>query len=58
MKKRGIISALCSVIFIAVTLFLLQRLLIPKYVSDVEEGSLIAEYYKEEKDHDVIFIGD
>ncbi len=58
MKKKGIIRAVCSVIFIAVTLFLLQRLLIPKYVSDVVEGSLIAEYYKEEMDHDVIFIGD
>ena len=58
MKKKGIIRVVCSVIFIAVTLFLLQRLLIPKYVSNVVEGSLIAEYYKEEKNHDVIFIGD
>lgn len=39
-------------------LFLLQRLLMPKYVSDVVEGALIAEYYGEEKDHDVIMIGD
>ncbi len=30
----------------------------PKYVSDVVEGGLIAEYYEEEKDHDVVFIGD
>ena len=30
----------------------------PKYVSDIVEGALIAEYYEEEKDHDVIFIGD
>ena len=37
---------------------LLQRLLMPKYASDVVEGALIAEYYSEEKDHDVIFIGD
>ena len=58
MKKKGIIRAVCSLIFIAVSLLLLQRLLIPKYVSNVVEGSLIAEYYKEEKDHDVIFIGD
>lgn len=58
MKKKWILRAVCSVIFIVVTLFLLQRLLVPKYVSDVVEGSLIAEYYKEDKDHDVIFIGD
>lgn len=58
MKKKWIVRAVCSVFFIVVTLFLLQRLLVPKYVSDVVEGSLIAEYYKEDKDHDVIFIGD
>lgn len=45
------------------SLFLLQRLLEPKYVEDVVEGALIAEYYEEEKDpdvreHDVVFIGD
>ena len=30
----------------------------PKYVTGVVEGALIAEYYPEEKNHDVIFIGD
>lgn len=40
------------------SLYLLQRLLMPKYAADVVEGALIAEYYEEEKDHDVIFIGD
>ena len=31
----------------------------PKYVDDVVEGNLIKEYYQEEnKDYDVIFIGD
>ena len=40
-------------------LFLLERLLVPKYVDDVVEGAFVAEYYKEEnKDFDVIFIGD
>ena len=50
--------AVCSAIFVIVTLYLLQRLLVPKYASDVVEGNLIAEYYEEEKNHDVIFIGD
>ena len=57
-KKKYIVRAVCSVIFILATLFLLQRLLVPKYVSNVVEGSLIAEYYREDKNHDVIFIGD
>lgn len=30
----------------------------PKYVTEGQEGAMIAEYYKEEKDHDVVFIGD
>lgn len=58
LKKKYILRAACYVIFIIATLFLLQRLLVPKYVSDVVEGSLISEYYREDKDHDVIFIGD
>ncbi|MCM1045230.1 MAG: DUF1574 domain-containing protein [Candidatus Gastranaerophilales bacterium] len=45
--------------WIALTgLFLLQRLLVPKYVDSTVEGALIAEYYEEKKDFDVIFIGD
>jgi len=39
-------------------LFMLQRLVVPKYASEVVEGNLIAEYYEEEFDHDVLFIGD
>lgn len=35
-----------------------QALLTPKYMTDIKEGALIAEYYEEEKDHDVVFIGD
>ena len=51
---RGIVSAL----IVFASLYLLQRLLVPKYVDDVVEGAFIAEYYGEEKDFDVIFIGD
>ncbi len=35
-----------------------QRLLQPKYMSDVVEGNLIADYYNTGMDHDVLFIGD
>lgn len=47
-----------SVLIVVGSLFLLQRLLVPKYVDDVVEGAFVAEYYKEVKDHDVIFVGD
>lgn len=58
MKDRKWIRMLCSVLVIVGSLYLLQRLFLPKYVTDIVEGALIAEYYQENKDHDVIFIGD
>lgn len=58
MKKNAIFKYIISAIVICVSLFFLQKLLQPKYMSNVVEGRLIAEYYEEEKDHDVIFIGD
>jgi len=42
----------------AVTLFLLNKLFIPKYMSGIYEGALIAEYYDSEKNHELIIIGD
>lgn len=39
-------------------LVLLNALFMPKYMSDIPEGALIAEYYREEAGHDVVFIGD
>jgi hypothetical protein len=38
--------------------FVLQQLLMPKYVSFALEGGLIREYYDSRMDHDVIIIGD
>lgn len=57
-RKRTAAAALISVVIIFLVLYLLQRLLMPKYMTDVVEGAMVAEYYDEEKDHDVIFIGD
>lgn len=50
----------CALTFLLLLLILagIQRLLMPKYMSDVLEGGMIEEYYAQEKDHDVIFIGD
>lgn len=58
MSKRKVLKLVVSGLLVVVSLYLLQRLLVPKYVTDVVEGAFIAEYYQEEKDHDVIFIGD
>lgn len=47
----------CAMI-ILFSLVFLEKLLEPKYQSHVTEGNMIASYYTEPKDHDVIFIGD
>ena len=58
MNTKKILTTAAVVLFIVSTLWLLQRLVVPKYMGDVVEGNFIAEYYDEEKDHDVIFLGD
>jgi hypothetical protein len=57
MKKKVLFNILATC-FIILFLLFLQRLFMPKYVNKIHEGNLIEEYYGEEKDHDVIFIGD
>ena len=37
---------------------LVTQLLTPKYMTDLVEGSMISQYYRESGGHDVIFIGD
>lgn len=58
MKKKVIFRITAVIVVVAVTLFLLQRLLLPKYVTGIVEGALIAEYYNDEPDHNVLFVGD
>ena len=57
-KHSPVLKFILSAIVALGGLFLLQRLLVPKYVDGIVEGAFVAEYYKEEKDFDVIFIGD
>jgi len=57
-KKKTAFRVLASALVVVVTLGLLQRLVVPKYVDGIVEGAFVAEYYKEVKDHDVIFVGD
>ena len=48
-----------TIITVFLVLFLLQRLLMPKYEVGIIEGAFIAEYYDQDnKDFDVLFIGD
>ena len=59
-KIKGKLTAsivICLAVFIAL-FFFFQALLVPKYVSENPEGSMIAEYYDNYGDNDVIFIGD
>lgn len=52
------IKVIVSTIIVIGSLYLLQRLLAPKYVDGIVEGAFVAEYYRENKDFDVVFIGD
>ncbi len=51
---RPLIFALCLIL----TLYVLQRLLTPKYIHENEEGVLAGEYYENSGGNDVLFIGD
>ena len=55
-KTLGIVAVLMVLSVLA--LYFAQALLMPKYMSNVKEGALIAEYNKAPKNNDVIFIGD
>ncbi|MBQ3413147.1 MAG: SGNH/GDSL hydrolase family protein [Oscillospiraceae bacterium] len=58
-KLKNLIRILASVLIVITVLFLLQKILVPKYVTGIVEGAFVAEYYKEEnKDFDVVFVGD
>lgn len=55
---RRALKIVLSALIVLGSLFFLQKLLSPKYVDDVVEGAFVAEYYRDAKDHDVIFVGD
>lgn len=58
-NTKTFLKIVLSVSIIILFLWLLQRLLVPKYVEDVIEGAFISEYYEEEnKEFDVLFVGD
>lgn len=59
MKKQKTVLSVLAVVLVFVILYsFLTRLLSPKYMTDLIEGSMLSQYYREAGDHDVIFIGD
>jgi hypothetical protein len=59
MKKTKILQVAAAALVTIIILVFLEKLLMPKYMTQILEGALISEYYQEkEKDHDVIFVGD
>ena len=57
-KTKLILTITITVLATLLLLWLLQMLLMPKYMTEIREGALISEYYDEIKKHDIIFVGD
>ena len=60
MKKnlKTILSVVAVLLVFVLVFAFLNRLVSPKYMTDLVEGSMISQYYREYGNHDVIFIGD
>lgn len=56
MKKRFRIIVSVFITFVAI--FMLQKLVMPKYMVKIVEGSMVESYYDETTKHDVLFVGD
>ena len=52
------LSVIAVLLVFAILLTFATMLLQPKYMTDLVEGSMISQYYREGKNHDVVFIGD
>ena len=57
-KKKVVLAGFCMTAGAVLVLAAVQRLLQPKYMSDVVEGNLVADYYNSNYAHDVLFVGD
>jgi len=55
---KTVLSVTAVLLVFALALALTTRLLSPKYMTDLVEGSFLSQYYREDKNHDVVFIGD
>lgn len=57
-NKKVILTGVTMLLTAGVLLAAVQRLFQPKYMSDVVEGNLVADYYESGMNHDVLFVGD
>lgn len=57
-RSRRLLRAAATALAALLCLGALQRLLRPKYAENVTEGAMIAEYYGELMEHDLLFLGD
>lgn len=55
---KNVLSVLAVLLVFILALSMVTRLLEPKYMTDLVEGSFTAQYYREAGGHDVVFIGD
>lgn len=58
MKKKRVLAGVLVLVLVIGSLYLLQRLLVPKYQTGIVEGSMVEEYYKDKSNHEVLFVGD
>lgn len=57
-KCKKAVRIMLAVVITVLILAFFQQLLMPKYMNNIREGALIAEYYDNSGDNDIIFIGD
>ena len=55
---KNTLSVIAVVLIFALLLSFATLLLRPKYMTDLVEGSMISQYYREDRYHDVVFVGD
>lgn len=55
---KNLLGTIAVLLTFVILLTLATLLLQPKYMTDLEEGSFISQYYREAGNHDVLFVGD
>lgn len=55
---RKIYKIVVFLVAVGLVLLCAQRVVMPKYITQGQDGRLVAEYYASAKNHDVVFIGD
>lgn len=56
--KKKLFKIVATLLVVVIVLGVLQRLVMPKYMTSSREGAMIEEYYNSYKNHDVLFLGD